>query len=290
MQIAEEGVMVGPMSDLRLVVFASTPDMEELGYVVRVLTGEIDEICVRARELGYDGIEFFPDPEDVTDGATLERALKAAGASCPVVDSGRMLPQGMTLLDPDPQVRRRAADSFKRMLDLAGAVGAAVNMGGSRGNAPEGVSDEEVERLTDEIFRDLAQHAERAHSRILLEPTGDYTSYLTTMDEAMSWVDRIASPGFGVMMDTFQLTEAEPSIEHGIRAAAGRADHIHLYDPSRWPPGVMAEEDRLDWPLIVGLLRETGFNGTGAVVLAPEGDAEEPARRSAAYLRELFAA
>jgi D-psicose/D-tagatose/L-ribulose 3-epimerase len=200
-----------------------------------------------------------------------------------------MLPQGLTLLDPDPDVRRRAAESFRRMLDLGGAVGAAVNMGGSRGNAPAGLARAEVERLTEEVFRDLAAHAGRAGSRILLEPTGDYTSYLTTMDEAMAWVDRIDSPAFDVMLDTYQLTEAEPSIEHGIRAAHGRADHVHLYDPSRWPPGVLPEQDRLDWPLIVRLLRDTGFDGSGAVVLAPEGDAQAAARGSAAYLRKLFA-
>ena len=277
------------MATLRLCLFASTPDMEELGFVVRVLTGSLDEISVTARRLGYDGIEFFPDPENVSEGEELARALQASGASCPVIDSGRMLPQGLTLLDPDPHVRRLASEAFKRMLDLGGAVGAAVNMGGSRGNAPAGLTGAELERLTEDVFRDLTQHAERAGSRILLEQTGDYTSYLTTMDETMAWVDRIDRPAFGVMLDTFQLTEAEPSVEQGIRAARGRADHIHLYDPSRWPPGVLPEQDRLDWPLIARLLRETGFDGTGAVVLAPEGDAEAAARRSAAYLRELFA-
>jgi D-psicose/D-tagatose/L-ribulose 3-epimerase len=277
------------MAELRLCLFASTPEMEELGFVVRVLTGSLDEICATALELGYDGIEFFPDAENVPEAGELARALQASGASCPVIDTGRMLPQGLTLLDPDPHGRHRAGEAFKRMLDLGGGVGAAVNMGGSRGNAPAGFRGEELHRLTEEIFCDLAQHAERAGSRILLEPTGDYTSYLTTMDEAMAWVDRIDSPAFDVMLDTYQLTEAEPSIEHGIRAARGRADHVHLYDPSRWPPGVLPEQDRLDWPLIVRLLRETGFKGSGAVVLAPEGDAAAAARRSAAYLRELFA-
>lgn len=276
------------MASLHLCLFASTPEMDDLGFVVRMLTGNLDEICSQARSLGYDGIEFFPDPENVPKAGELARALQASGASCPVIDSGRMLPQGLTLLDPDPHARRRAADAFTRMLDLGGAVGAAVNMGGSRGNAPEGLSRAELERLTEQIFSDLAEHAERVDSRILLEPTGDYTSYLTTMDEAMEWVDRIDTPAFGVMLDTYQLTEAEPSIEHGIRAARGRADHVHLYDPSRWPPGVLPEQDRLDWPLIVGLLRTTGFVGSGAVVLAPEGDAAAAARRSADYLRELF--
>src|SRR5258707_8797634 len=100
----------------------------------------------------------------------------------------------------------------------------------------------------------------------------------------MAWVRRIASPAFSIMLDTYQLAEAEPSIEHGIRAACGQAHHIHLYDPSRWPPGVGGEDDRLDWTRIFELLRETGFHGSASVVLAPEGDPAEAARKCAAFL------
>jgi sugar phosphate isomerase/epimerase len=261
--------------------------MEELGFVVRVLTGSLDEICATAVEWGYDGIEFFPDPERVPAPEELERAAWASGCLVPVVDSGRMLPQGLTLLDPEHEGRERALDAFERMLELAGAVGGAVNMGGSRGNAPAGWPAADVERLAEEVFLRLAGAAERSDSRILLEPTGDYTSYITTVAETTAWAERIGSPAFGTMLDTYQLAEAESSVEEGIRAAKGLADHIHLYDPSRWPPGVLAERDRLDWPRIVRVLVEERFSGTGAVVLVPEGDPEEPARRSLAYLRDL---
>ena len=90
------------------------------------------------------------------------------------------------------------------------------------------------------------------------------------------------------MLDTNQLEEAEPSIEYGIRMAEGRADHIHLYDPSRWPPGVLPEGSRLDWPKIIEILHDVGFKGTGSVVLAPDGNAERGAGQSLAYLRGLF--
>ncbi len=179
-------------------------------------------------------------------------------------------------------------DVFERMLDLAGELGAAVNIGGSRGNAIPGLEAREMDALTTGVFEQLAARAERVGAKILLEPTGDYTSYITTMDEVRAWVERIGSAAFGLMLDTYQLHEAEPSIEYGIRAAAGRATHVHLYDPSRWPPGVLSEVDRLDWPRIVRVLREEGFSGSGSVVLVPEGPPEEPARTSAAYLRALF--
>jgi D-psicose/D-tagatose/L-ribulose 3-epimerase len=123
----------------------------------------------------------------------------------------------------------------------------------------------------------------------MLEPADPgVTSYINTMDEAMAWVERIGSPAFSVMLDTYQLAESEPSLEHGIRAARGQARHIHLYDPSRWPPGVLPEKERLDWPHLARVLRQENFQGSGSVVLALEGDPEPAARKAVAYLRRIF--
>ncbi len=153
----------------------------------------------------------------------------------------------------------------------------------------KGASVEEMDRIADEVFRELAEHAEQAGGVIMLEPIENgETGYIRTMDQAMAWVDRIGSPAFTLMLDTYQLSHAEPSIEYGIRAARGQAEHIHLYDPSRWPPGVLPEKERLDWRRIAQVLQTEGFRGSGSVVLAPGGDPEPAARKAAAYLRVLF--
>ena len=277
------------MSAIQLCLFASTPEMASLNFLVKVLTGTPEELARRAVTWGYDGIEFMPDPEHVPDPGELEKALKAAGAAMPVVNTGRMAPQGMALLHGVAATRRRSIEAFKRMVDFAGCFGARVGLGVARGPGIPGAGSKVMERMAEEVFRELAERAEKAGAVIMLEPADPgVTSYINTVDEAMAWVERIDSPGFGVMLDTYQLAEAEPSIEHGIRAARGRANHIHLYDPSRWPPGVLPEKDRLDWDRLARVLREERFNGSGSVVLAPEGDAEQAARKAANFLRHLL--
>ena len=274
---------------MELCLFSSTPDMATLNFVVKVLTGTLEELAQRAIEWGYDGIEFMPDPENIPDPRQMETGLKASGAVMPVVNSGRMFPQGMALIHQNKEVRQRSIASYKRMLDFAGWFGARVGLGIARGKGIPGASREELDRIADEVFRELGEHAERAGTTIMLEPADPgSTSYINTMDEAMAWVHRIDSPAFTVMLDTYELAMSEPSIEHGIRAARGRASHIHLYDPSRWPPRVLPEKQRLDWPGIAQLLHEEGFRGSGSVVLAPEGEPAGPARKAATYLRALF--
>jgi sugar phosphate isomerase/epimerase len=277
------------MLDVKLCLFSSTPDMAKLGFIVKVLTGTPEELARQAIAWGYDGIEFMPDPERVPDPPVIEAALKAAGAVMPVVNSGRMGPQGMALLHIDPALQRKSIEAFKRMLTFAGYFKARVGMGMARGAGIPGLTSQEMDRRADQVFRELAEHAAKAGAIIMLEPADPgVTSFINTMDEAMAWVERIASPAFQVMLDTYQLVESEPSIEYGIHAARGMATHIHLYDPSRWPPGVLPAQDRLDWVKIGQALQREGFKGSGSVVLAPEGDPEPAARKAAAFLRRIL--
>jgi len=274
---------------IQLCLFSSTPDMADLSFVVKVLLGTPAALAQRAVAWGYDGIEFMPDPLHVPDPGEVDKALQAAGAVMPVVNTGRMFAQGMALLHADARVRKNSSEAFKRILDFAGYFRARVGLGAARGAGIPGASREEMGRLAEDVFRDLAAHAEKAQAVIMLEPADPgVTSYINTMDEAMAWVERIGSPAFSVMLDTYQLAESEPSLEHGIRAARGQARHIHLYDPSRWPPGVLPGKERLDWPWLARVLRQENFQGSGSVVLAPEGDPEPAARKAVAYLRRIF--
>jgi sugar phosphate isomerase/epimerase len=279
------------MGDIQLCLFAAEPDIAGLGFIVKVLTGAVEELGSRAVAWNFDGIEFMPNPDRVPDAAGVAHALKAASAVMPVVNSGRMAVQGYALVHENGEVRRRSIDAYKRLLDFAGAFGARVGLGAARGPGIPGASVQELESIATDVFDELARHAERCGAVIMLEPADPgITSFVNTVEEAMVWVDRIASPGFSVMLDTYELAESEPSIEHGIRAARGEARHIHLYDPSRWPPGVLEQGNRLDWQHIIRLLREERFEGSASVVVAPEGDVEVAARKSAAFLRGLMEA
>ncbi len=207
----------------------------------------------------------------------------------PVVNSGRIAAQGMALLHEDRAIRKKAIDGFKRMLDFAGYFKARVGLGASRGRGIPGMGKDDMLKLAEEIFRELTGHAEKSGAVIMLEPAeAEYTSLFNTNEEVMAMVDKIGSPSFSIMLDTHQLYVAEPSIEHGIRAARGQARHIHLYEPSRLPPGVSTEKDALDWPNIVSVLKEEGFEGSASVVIVPKGDPEPIARKSVAYLRKIF--
>ncbi len=276
---------------VKLSVFSSTPDMLEENFLVKVLTGTLAEIAQKTVDWGYDGIEFMPNPRRIPDPGEMEMALKKAGAALTVVNSGRMMPAGMAILHPDPVIRRDSINAYKALVSFAGHFKSRVGLGVAQGEGLVDGSPEEKARMADEVIREIVEHAAEAGAVVMAEPIDPgCKGYVYSMDEARAWVERVNSPAFNLMMDTEELSHSEPTIEHGIRAGRGRPNHIHLYDPGRWPPGVRTESDRLDWAKLVGLLREYRFAGSGSVVLAPEGDPEPAARKSAAYLRRLFQA
>ena len=86
----------------RILVFCSTPDVEADGFVVPILTEPIERLAARAAALGFDGLEFLPNPGDVPEPERLRSVLDAAGVGVGVVNSGRMAARGFALLHREP--------------------------------------------------------------------------------------------------------------------------------------------------------------------------------------------
>jgi sugar phosphate isomerase/epimerase len=256
--------------------------------MVNLLLGTPREVLEEARGLGFDGVEFLPGPPGTVGVTEMEGALRATGAALTAVNSGRIVAQGLTLLHPEPRIRERAVLRFRDLLDFAGSFGVPVTLAGAKGMVPEGAPTKAAEAIAEGAFRSLAEFATAAGSLLLLTPTHERDSnFICTVAEAVQWVQRINHPGFGLMLDTYHLALKEPPVPDTLRAVAGRLRHLHLYDPGRMPPASGAKTP-LDWPAILGVLREIGYEAAASICLAPAGDRAALAARAAAYLKGLL--
>lgn len=83
---------------MQLSLLASTPDIAATGYMVNLLLGTPGLLAAEARELGYDGIEFFPGPPGTVGVAEMDRALEASDVVLTAVNSGRIVAEDLALL------------------------------------------------------------------------------------------------------------------------------------------------------------------------------------------------
>jgi len=272
-----------------LLVFSSTPDVIADNFMVPVLMETIERLPARAKELGFDGLEFLPNPNDIADAATLLSAAKQAGANIGVINTGRFAPAGYAILHNDPDQRRKSIDIFKKFIDLAGTVGARVGLGLARGNSEIAAPEAELPPIMRDVFGEIAEHASAAETFVMLEPSDPgYVAVVRRVKEAADQVAAINSPGFSMMLDTYQLDQVEDSIDEGFEHAKGLATHIHLYDHKHWPPGVREPEHCLDWPLILKSMAKHNFSGSGSAVIVPSGDIDISTRKSTAFMRRVL--
>lgn len=275
---------MAPVTSLN--IFCSTPDVVSERFLVPLLAEPVDRLAARAAELGFDGLEFLPDAENCPAPDGLSRAAAAAGIRVSVINSGRMRSRGYALLHKDPQIRRHSIEVFKQFITLAGALDARVGLGLARGDAGTTLQGDGLRPLMRDTFGEIADHAVRAGTFVMLEPADPgFVAAILRVAEAVEVAREVNSPGFRIMLDTYQLHEVEDGIEQGFMAAEGMASHIHLYDPGHWSPGILPAEERMDWPLIRQSMDRSGFAGSASMVLPKEGDVEEGTRRSLAFLR-----
>jgi sugar phosphate isomerase/epimerase len=121
---------------------------------------------------------------------------------------------------------------------------------------PEGKPDEEWQWVIDGL-RQVYELSESLGVRLGLEPLNRFETYfLNRADQAVALAEAVG-PNCGVCLDAFHLNIEEADLYQAIRTAKGRLVDFHIADNNRLAAGMGA----LDWPRIVGTLREIGYDG-----------------------------
>ncbi len=217
----------------------------------------------------------------------IKPTLDRHGLAVPAIGTGQAFSEeGLSLTDPDVEVRRRAVERIHRQVDLAGLLGAVVIIGLIRGRVQTGVSREQAMDWLQEGLTECAGYAGQQGVRLALEPINRYESDLiVNVSEGLSLISEIGADDLGLLLDTFHMNIEEPSIEGSIRAAGKNIFHCHVADSNRWHVGA----GHLDFPSILSALDEAGYEGYLSAEVLPLPNSDECARRNMEYLRHVLA-
>ena len=218
----------------------------KIGINLLLWTGHVTEeyvpILQAIKDTGFDGVEIpVFDATDVTHYAKLGAIMDDIGLQRTAV---ALIPdEEHSPLSDHAEHRQGAVDHLKSVSDCCSAMGAEMLVGPYY--QPLGIfsgefpSEIELSRVAD-VHRRIAPVARDAGIGMAFEPLNRFEAHLlNTIEQSISYTNRVGEAGFGVLYDTFHanIEEKDPLAALHAVHAAGALSHIHISENDRGTPG-----------------------------------------------------
>ena len=210
----------------------------------------------RIKRFGYESIEISGEPTQY-DIKQTRAQLKEHGIRC--WGAVTLTLGERNLAAKDEGQRARSVDYVKSVISMVSELdGEIVTLVPATVGkvVPDGTEAEEWAWVVD-ATRECFAHAQARGVKIAVEPLNRFETYFfNRAAQALALADAV-SPECGVCLDTFHLNIEEEDMYAAIRLAGKRLFDFHVADNNRFAAGL----GQLDWPKIVGTLKEIGYDG-----------------------------
>ena len=255
-----------------------TPDATEK---IMAWCGDYEEAFSFLRNTGYAGIELLVKDPAAVDREELKRLLAENGLSLSAVGTTPMQKEDhLFLMDPDPEIRREAAERLFGLIDLAAEFEAPVLIGKYRGTA----KDADGCRLEDlaEVLKKADEEAGRRGTLLFIEPqNASNINNLNTIGETVSWIRENHFKNVMLLMDLFHMDQTEESITGSLKTYAAYLGMVHMADSGRKIPGTGS----LPMKEILNTLYGIGYKGYLSMEIKQEPDERTAAVGAAGVLK-----
>ncbi|CAM3201412.1 sugar phosphate isomerase/epimerase family protein [Stackebrandtia soli] len=215
-------------------------------------------LAPRVADWGFDVIELPVEQVGGFDAAKAATLLDGLGLRATVV---LVMGGDRQLVAADTATITGTVDYLRHVADVAATVGSPVIAGpayasvGRTWRMTDDERDGHYRQLRENLAR-VAEHAAPQGVTIAVEPLNRYeTSLINTVDQGLDALGD--APGCGLALDIYHMNIEETSIVEAIGRAAGRIAHVQVCANDRGAPG----RDHLDWPAILGALRDAAYAG-----------------------------
>jgi sugar phosphate isomerase/epimerase len=219
----------------------------------------LDAGCRAAVELGFDGVEIFPESAAGLEGSGLARRLAAHGLTLAAVGSGAgWVKHKLHLCHPESTVRAQAVSFIGELVDRAGELGAPVIVGSMQGRGEGAMAREQAIPLLAEALHALGDRAARHGQVLLYEPLNRYeTNLFNRQADAAECIRAHGLTTVKLLCDLFHMNIEEADMPAALIACGDLVGHIHWADSNRQAIGF----GHTTVEPIVGALAQIGYHG-----------------------------
>ncbi len=223
----------------------------------------------KVAELGFDVLEVNAG---TIAGMTFEerQSLKAHADDRNIILSHCIgLPHQYDIASVDKAIRENGIAYLKKIARAIGEMGGG-NLGGIiygswPATMPAGETDKRpyVERSVVSM-KEAIKAAEDNNVIFNVEVVNRFEQFLiNTCEEAIAYVEAVASPNVKILLDTFHMNIEENFIGEAIQKAGDKLGHLHVGENNRMPPGY----GHIPWTEVGAALRKVDYQGY--VVMEP---------------------
>ena len=247
---------------------------------------DLEESLRKAAELGFDAVESLTRSESALDTNYLQEQLGHYGLPLAAVGTGAgKVLQGLTLTDPNLEIRKKAIAFIGEMISFGAPFGAPAIIGSMQGNALPSGNREETFGLLAEALEILGRHAAAEGVTLIYEPLNRYeTNLFNTLEDGSKFLEENSLSNVKLLADLFHMNIEEDNLAQSIREFGQHIGHVHFADSNRKPMGF----GHTDMNPIVAALKEIGYSGYVSAEAFPFPDPDAAAQQTIDSFRKFF--
>ena len=233
----------------------------------------IEVTVQRLAAYGYKSLEIQGEPYKY-DTKAVGALLSSHGVRC--WGSVTLMLDDRNLLAKDEAQRAQSVqyvkDCITMVMELGGEIISVVPS--TVGKLVPDASPELEWQWCVEAVKECYEHGQKCGVKIGVEPINRFETYFVNRGAQAMALAEAVGPDCGVCLDIFHMNIEEDEPLQAIRDCAARLVNFHVADNNRMACGM----GNLDWPAIVSVLREVGYDGALSVEFCPPLD-RTPANR-----------
>lgn len=236
---------------------------------------EESQVASLLRDLGAKYIELAPTKQwDDPTKATPEEIQRyrefwqSYGIEIAAFQSMLFSRPDLKLFESEPN-RNETSKYLKAFIRLAGEMGARAVVFGSPKNRQRGaMSFEEASSIAAPFFAELGRVAHGHDVEFCIEPNAEQYAcdFVTTAQQGIELVEKVATPGFGLHLDTACMFLASDALAKSIKDAGQALKHFHISAPML---GDVPGDAGINHEAAANALREIGYDGFVSIEMRP---------------------
>ena len=247
---------------------------------------DLETGLAKAAALNFDAVELFTPAADAIPVRRLIDLINQFGLKVAAVGTGAgKVLHGLTLTDPDPQIRTQAQAFIADMISFGAAVGAPAIIGSMQGNVIPGVEKAQALRWLADGLNALGSLAQTQGVKLIYEPLNRYeTNLINDLKTGVELIGSLDTKQVVLLADLFHMNIEEPSLADSIRAAGAHIGHVHFADSNRRPVGL----GHTAMDEVAAALREIGYDGYISAEAFPFPDPDQAAQQTIRAFKHYF--